>query len=85
MNSRFLFSRATVALTLFVTMLASSWNAFPQTPAPALPKGIERVTSVEGINEYRLANGLRLLMFPDQSKQTITVNMTYLVGSATDN
>jgi zinc protease len=54
-------------------------------PAAALPKGIERVTSVEGITEYRLANGLRVLMFPDQTKQTITVNMTYLVGSATEN
>ncbi|MEO6390308.1 MAG: pitrilysin family protein [Pyrinomonadaceae bacterium] len=40
-----------------------------------------RVTSVEGITEYRLANGLRVLLFPDQTKQTITVNMTYLVGS----
>ena len=60
-------------------------TAFAQTAAAALPKGIERVTSVEGINEYRLANGLRVLMFPDQSKQTITVNMTYLVGSATEN
>ncbi len=53
--------------------------------APALPKGIERVTSVEGITEYRLANGLRVLMFPDHTKQTITVNITYLVGSATEN
>jgi zinc protease len=53
--------------------------------APALPKGIERVTSVEGITEYRLANGLRVLMFPDQTKQTITVNITYLVGSAMEN
>lgn len=53
--------------------------------ATALPKGIERVTSVEGINEYRLQNGLRVLMFPDQTKQTITVNITYLVGSATEN
>ena len=26
---------------------------------------------VEGITEYRLANGLRVLMFPDQTKQTI--------------
>ena len=56
------------------------------TPAqnPALPKGIERVTSVEGITEYRLANGLRVLLFPDRSKQTVTVNMTYLVGSAVE-
>ncbi len=56
------------------------------TPAqnPALPKGIERVTSVEGITEYRLSNGLRVLLFPDPSKQTMTVNMTYLVGSAVE-
>src|SRR5918912_4609659 len=50
--------------------------------AAALPAGVERVTSVEGITEYRLKNGLRVLMFPDQTKQTITVNITYLVGSA---
>jgi len=42
----------------------------------------QRVTSVEGITEYRLTNGLRVLLFPDQSKPTVTVNITYLVGSA---
>src|SRR5215510_11924038 len=52
--------------------------------APALPPP-ERVTSVEGITEYRLANGLRVLLFPDQSKPTITVNITYLVGSRQEN
>lgn len=52
---------------------------------PALPKGVERVTSVEGITEYRLPNGLRVLLFPDQTKQTITVNITYLVGSRHEN
>jgi zinc protease len=46
---------------------------------------MERVTSVEGISEYRLSNGLRVLLFPDESKQTITVNMTYLVGSRHEN
>ncbi len=40
-----------------------------------------KVTSIEGITEYRLANGLRVLLFPDQSKPTVTVNVTYLVGS----
>jgi zinc protease len=54
-------------------------------PAVALPKGVERVTSVEGITEYRLENGLKVLLFPDQSKQTITVNITYLVGSRHEN
>ena len=51
----------------------------------ALPQGVQRVTSVEGITEYRLPNGLRVLLFPDQSKQTITVNITYLVGSKQEN
>ena len=45
------------------------------------PPHFEKVTSVEGITEYRLANGLRVLLFPDPSKATITVNITYLVGS----
>jgi zinc protease len=40
-----------------------------------------KVTSVEGITEYRLANGLQVLLFPDASKPTVTVNMTYMVGS----
>ena len=45
----------------------------------------KKVTTVEGITEYQLDNGLRVLLFPDQSKQTITVNITYLVGSRHEN
>ena len=40
-----------------------------------------KITSVEGITEYRLDNGLKVLLFPDSSKPTVTVNVTYLVGS----
>ncbi|MGE0160449.1 MAG: M16 family metallopeptidase [Gemmatimonadales bacterium] len=39
------------------------------------------VASVEGITEYRLDNGLRVLLFPDPTKPQITVNITYMVGS----
>lgn len=49
--------------------------------AQQLPAGVTRGASVEGITEYALANGLRVLLFPDQSKPTVTVNITYLVGS----
>ncbi len=49
--------------------------------APAALPAPERITEVEGITEYRLANGLKVLLFPDQSKPTVTVNITYLVGS----
>ncbi len=57
---------------------------FFSTASPAR-EGLERVTSVEGITEYRLANGLRVLLFPDPTKQTVTVNVTYLVGSRQEN
>ncbi len=46
-----------------------------------LPPGVTKIASVEGITQYQLANGLELLVFPDPSKSTITVNITYLVGS----
>ena len=38
------------------------------------------VASVEGITEYRLANGLRVILVPDASSPQITVVMTYFVG-----
>ena len=57
---------------------AISAEPVPVTPPPA---GASAVTSVEGVAEYRLANGLRLLLIPDASVDTITVNVTYLVGS----
>ena len=67
--------------------LAKKPKAVPIAPPPAVavPAPPEKVTSVEGITEYRLANGLRVLMFPDPTKQTITVNVTYLVGSRHEN
>ncbi len=40
-----------------------------------------KVTSIEGITEYRLENGTQLLLFPDPSKSMVTVNMTVFVGS----
>jgi zinc protease len=41
--------------------------------------------SVEGITEYRLPNGLQVLLAPDDSKPTTTVNLTYKVGSRHEN
>ena len=52
-----------------------------QTAAPALPRAITHVASVEGVTEYRLDNGLRVLLFPDPAKSTTTVNIVYLCGS----
>lgn len=69
---------------LFGLLILAGWGSAALAQG-SLPVGVERVTSVEGITEYRLKNGLRVLLFPDQSKQTITVNVTYLVGSKHEN
>ncbi|MEO7175232.1 MAG: pitrilysin family protein [Saprospiraceae bacterium] len=53
-----------------------------QGQGTALPAGVKKITSVEGITEYLIEkNGFRFLLFPDKSTQTITVNITYEVGS----
>ena len=53
----------------------------PVAPAQALPAGLQAVATVEGISDYRLANGLQVLLVPDASKASTTVNLTYRVGS----
>src|SRR5215208_1325940 len=42
---------------------------------------IKKGATVEGITEYQLDNGLRVLVYPDPSRAKVTVNMTVLVGS----
>ena len=82
--------RATTATVLLAALAACTSVQAARTgtaemvPATELGATVSRATevaSVEGITEYRLDNGLRFLLFPDQSKQQITVNITYLVGS----
>jgi zinc protease len=71
-------SRALAAVAAL--FLAASVDA--ATPAPAAKSGApKKLTTVEGITEYQLDNGMHVLLFPDQSKDTFTVNVTYLVGS----
>ena len=62
---------ASLALILGLVLALSA----QPPPAPV------KVTSVEGITEYRLDNGLQVLLFPDNSKAKVTVNVTYMVGS----
>jgi zinc protease len=69
--------RCNSRLTLVIAALVLTLAAFSQT----LPQGVRKVTSVEGITEYALPDGLHLLLFPDPSKPKVTVNMTYLIGS----
>jgi len=45
------------------------------------PKPFAQTATVEGMTEYTLPNGLKVVFLPDASKPTLVVNMTVLVGS----
>lgn len=42
---------------------------------------IKEVTSIENITEYKMDNGLKILLYPDPSTSKVTVNATVFVGS----
>jgi zinc protease len=64
-------------ISAFVAILVLTASALAQT----LPQGVQKVTSIEGVTEYAFPNGLHVLLFPDNSKPKVTVNVVYLVGS----
>jgi zinc protease len=68
-----------------VPAFAARPSSVAPPPAAAPVIRAERVAAVEGITEYRLPNGLRILLAPDDAQPTTTVNMTYLVGSRHEN
>ena len=56
-----------------IILLAASLCSGAESP--------KKIAAVEGITEYQLENGLRVLLFPDNSQSKVTVNMTVMVGS----
>lgn len=70
-----------IITSLFTALLLCLTMVQIEAQELKLPEGVTAGPSVEGISEFELDNGLKVLLFPDQSKQTITVNVTYLVGS----
>jgi zinc protease len=69
----------TLAITFSLLLFVSF--AFAQPKAPAAPVTPEFVTSVEGVKEYRLSNGLQILLVPDPAQTNVVVNVVYHVGS----
>jgi zinc protease len=66
---------------LVLAAFAFACLSFSQPAASTLKK----VTTVEGITEYRLDNGMVVLLIPDASSAKVTVNVTYMVGSKHEN
>ncbi len=69
---------------LLCTLLFAVASTFSLAATPPA-QGVQKVRSVEGIDEYRLPNGLQVLLVPDDSKPTTTVNLTVHVGSRYEN
>lgn len=79
---------AALGLAAAFAPLASAQTQPGATAKPSPPltqQGMRQVTAVEGITEYRLPNGLQVLLVPDDAKPTTTVNLTYRVGSRHEN
>src|SRR5262245_48484574 len=70
---------AQARIVMGLLFLATVLLAGPARAAvSATPK---KVTTIEGITEYQLDNGFRVLLFPDPSTANVTVNLTVFVGS----
>src|SRR5262245_14365580 len=67
-------TRRTLPALIIILVAFSQVSAEP--PAQA-KKGV----TIEGITEYALDNGMRVLLFPDPSATRVTINLTVLVGS----
>lgn len=67
--------RLATALFCLAALLAPAAVLAADTAPP------KKLATIEGITEYRLENGLRVLLFPDPSSPNVTVNLTVFVGS----
>ena len=59
-------------------------TASPETAPTETPKMVpppQKRAEVEGVVEYALANGMRVLLLEDASQANLTVNVSYFVGS----
>jgi len=74
------FKRLSSYLTLFVFAFlitgSVSWAQEEQKSTE-----VKYITTVEGVSEWQLNNGMRILLLPDPSQENFYVNITYLVGS----
>src|SRR5450755_2466727 len=61
--------------------LAMGTLAVASVAAAVPPPVATHIRTIEGVAEYRLANGLQVLLYPDEASSTLSVNVTYNVGS----
>ena len=74
---------AQISLVSMPCIAAPAATAHAADKAPAAKSGAapKKVITIEGVTEYTLDNGLKVLLYPDDASTTISVNITYKVGS----
>jgi len=77
--------RLLARLPAFLAATALGFLAAGCGLAAALPPGITQGPTIEGVAEYTLNNGMKVLLLPDASRPKTTVNVTYKVGSRHEN
>ena len=77
-------TRAVLLAVLGIASLAQPTRALPSEPQPTVPQapGFTFIGAQDAIHEYRLdANGLTVLVIPDNSVPVVSFQVTYRVGS----
>ncbi|WP_454689059.1 M16 family metallopeptidase [Achromobacter aloeverae] len=70
-----------LATLLFFCSLIVFCSLACQAAKASAPDGYVKIRSAEGVAEYRLDNGLRVLLAPDDAQASTAVDLTYRVGS----
>src|SRR5258707_491297 len=73
-------SRSGLSPTL-ILVVSGLAGAAAFAAAPKVPVSAQLIRSIEGVAEYRLPNGLQVLLYPDEAGSTVSINVTYKVGS----
>ncbi len=77
-----MFQKKTIcyAFMLSIVSLVLPFNNRAQNKTAAAP-ALVKTASIEGVEEYKLPNGMKVLLIPDATQNNVVVNIVYNVGS----
>lgn len=77
------FTSRLIPLLLSAAVIMAAAACATQSPDEEAATGAEpeHVDTVEGLHEYQLENGMRVVLFPDSSRSSVFINTTYFVGA----
>ena len=75
-----MFQKKTIcyAFILSIVSLVLPFNNRAQNKTAAAP-ALVKTASIEGVEEYKLPNGMKVLLIPDATQNNVVVNIVYNV------